>query len=301
MNIPAIKTVESVTIPKSFDFAKNKLGLTSLDDKEDKNLSSLALGGLYEGVSVRNLTAAYGAFANKGIYTSPYTYTKVVDSKGKVLIEKEISSNRVFSEQTAYIMTSVLETTANGSLGSPAKIPNMTAAGKTGTTNEDKDRWYVGYTPYYMGGVWYGYDSPKTVPYSRTSVVAHKLWKAVMTKLHKNLADKKFEEPSGIVRANICTQTGKLALAYTCPTTNEIFKKGNVPHEYCSGKGHKVQNEEENSETHNEAEEPNTAPTAAVSPSAKPTPSAIPDNEAAETPKPQSTPLASSELPDTEE
>ncbi len=238
MNIPAIKTVETVGVNKSFDFAKNKLRLSSLDESQDKNLSSLALGGMYNGVSVKNMTAAYGAFANKGIYTEPYTYTKVVDSKGKILLEKEIVAERVFSEQTAYLMTSVLKSTAEGSLGRSAAIPGMVSAGKTGTTNDDKDRWYIGYTPYYLGGVWYGYDIPKTVPYNRTSVVAHKLWKAVMTSLHKDLKNTPFEKPAGIVSVSICKNTGNLAVADICPAYTEEFKKGATPKFLCSTEGH---------------------------------------------------------------
>ncbi len=287
MNIPAIKTVEEVGISKSFDFAKNKLGLSSLDDEHDKNLSSLALGGMYNGVSVKNLTAAYGAFANKGIYTKPYTYTKVVDSKGKVLIEHKVTSERVFSEQTAYLMTSVLKSTAEGSLGSPARIPGMISAGKTGTTNDDKDRWYVGYTPYYLGGVWYGYDQPKTVPYSRTSVVAHKLWRAVMTTLHKDLKNKDFEKPSGISGATICTGSGKLATD-SCPAKYEEFKRSQVPNKYCSIEH--IQENPEDAVEENQADL-SASPDASASPAVSAIPSSTPGTsaEANATSKPATT------------
>ncbi len=234
MNIPAIKTVELVGVDTSFDFVKNKLGITSFDDTNDKNLSALALGGMYNGVTVKNLTAAYGAFANKGIYTEPYTYTKVVDANGKILLENKIVTRQVFSEETAYLMTSILKTTAEGSLGSPARIPGMISAGKTGTTNDDKDRWYIGYTPYYLGGVWYGYDQPKTVPYSRTSVVAHKLWRAVMTDLHKGLKNVPFDKPSGINTAVLCAESGQLAIE-GCPAyTEEFKKKAKIPSSLCT-------------------------------------------------------------------
>lgn len=246
MNIPAIKTVQSVGVETSFDYAKNKLGLKTLDDVNDKNLSPLSLGGLTEGVSVLELTAAYGAFANKGIYTEPYTYTKVVDRYGNTVIEKDIESRRVFSEETASIMTSVLKSTAEGSLGISAKLSgNMPSAGKTGTTNDDKDRWYIGYTPYYLGGVWYGYDIPKTVPYSATRIVAHKLWQAVMNDIHSGFEVKKLNDGGNIVYVNVCEKTGKLPNS-SCTVTKEIFKKGHTPTSYCKGHAVKTETNEEN-------------------------------------------------------
>lgn len=270
MNIPAIKTVLSVGIETSFDFAKNKLGLKSLDDVNDKNLSPLSLGGLTKGVSVLDLTAAYGAFANKGVYTEPYTYTKVADRYGNTVIEKDIKSRRVFSEETASIMTSVLKSTAEGPLGVSAKLSGgMPSAGKTGTTNDDKDRWYIGYTPYYLGGVWYGYDQPKTVPYAATRIVAHKIWQAVMNDIHSGLEVKKLDEGGNVVYVNVCTQTGKLPSA-SCTVTKEIFKKGHTPTAYCKGHAVKTEESDENaspkpSETPGEpagTEQPSAAPTA---------------------------------------
>lgn len=271
MNIPAIKTVQSVGVETSFDYAKNKLGLKSLDDVNDKNLSPLSLGGLTKGVSVLDLTAAYGAFANKGIYTEPYTYTKVVDRYGNTVIEKDIVSRRVFSEETATIMTSVLKSTAEGSLGISAKLSGgMPSAGKTGTTNDDKDRWYIGYTPYYLGGVWYGYDTPKTVPYAATRIVSHKIWQAVMNDIHSGLEVKKLNDGGNVVYVNVCTQTGKLPNS-SCSVTKEIFKKGHTPSSYCKGHAVKTDETDENAipkpssspGDESETAAPSAAPTAA--------------------------------------
>lgn len=273
MNIPAIKTVQSVGVETSFDYAKNKLGLKSLDDINDKNLSPLSLGGLTKGVSVLDITAAYGTFANKGIYTEPYTYTKVVDRYGNTVIEKDIESRRVFSEETATIMTSVLKSSAEGSLGISAKLSSgMPSAGKTGTTNDDKDRWYIGYTPYYLGGVWYGYDQPKTVPYSATRIVTHKIWQAVMNDIHSGLDVKKFDENGNVVYVNVCTQTGKLPNS-SCSVTKEIFKKGHTPTSYC--RGHTVKSTEPETEM---SPKPSSTPgeTSETSPSPSDVPTAAP-------------------------
>ncbi len=235
MNIPAIKTLVQVGVDTSYDFLVNKMGFSQISAKDDKYLAPLSLGGLTKGVSVKEMAAAYTTFANEGMYTKPYMYTKVLDRSGNIILEKEVVSRRVFSEQTAGVMTSVLVTTAEGGLGISAKLNNMTAAGKTGTTNDDKDRWYVGYTPYYVGAVWYGYDDPKTVPYSQTSIVAHKLFKSVMNDVHKGLANKSFPEPSGVKWVTICQDSGELAKDTCENTTYELFKSNMVPSRSCSG------------------------------------------------------------------
>lgn len=282
MNIPAIKTVQSVGVETSFDFAKNKLGLKSLDDVNDKNLSPLSLGGLTKGVSVLDLTAAYGAFANKGIYTEPYTYTKVVDRYGNTVIEKEVVSHRVFSEETATIMTSVLKSTAEGSLGISAKLSDgMPSAGKTGTTNDDKDRWYIGYTPYYLGGVWYGYDTPKTVPYAATRIVAHKIWQAVMNDIHSDLSVKKLDEGGNVVYVNVCEKTGKLPNS-SCETIKEIFKKGHTPTSYCKGHAVKTDEQDENSSPKPSATPGETSAPEETTGASTPIPHATPQNTESE-------------------
>lgn len=223
MNIPAIKTLEKVGVETAFDFAKNKLGLSTLVEDgavSDKNLAPLALGGLTDGVTVLEMTAAYNAFAADGIYTEPYFYTKVTDREGKVLLEKEIVTRRVFSEKTAKYMTGVLKATAQGPLGAAAAIPGRQSAGKTGSTNDDKDRWYMGYTTYYTAGVWYGYDIPVLLPYYATRQVPHKLWSDVMRLSHEGLPVKNFEGINysipAIKRYYLCEETGLVA-GETCP------------------------------------------------------------------------------------
>ena len=240
MNIPAIKTLELVGIENSFDFVKNKLGLSTLiaeGPENDKNLASLALGGLTEGVTVLEMTAAYNAFAADGIYTEPYLYTKVTDRDGKVLLEKEIVSRRVWSKKTAKYMTGILRATAQGSLGIAAAIPNRQSAGKTGSTNDDKDRWYMGYTTYYTAGVWYGYDSPKLLPYYATRQVPHKLWKNVMIEIHSDLPVKNFEginyTIAPIEKFFICKETGMIATE-GCPEKKEVLKEETEDLEVCT-------------------------------------------------------------------
>ena len=238
MNIPAIKTLEKVGVDKAFDFAKNKLGLSTLVEEgavSDKNLAPLALGGLTDGVTVLEMTAAYNTFAADGIYTEPYFYTKVTDREGKVLLEKEIVTRRVFSEKTAKYMTGVLKATAQGPLGAAAAIPGRQSAGKTGSTNDDKDRWYMGYTTYYTAGVWYGYDIPVLLPYYPTRQVPHKLWSDVMRLSHEGLPVKNFEGINYTIPAiqhyYLCEETGLVA-GETCPK-KEVSKEETEGIEPC--------------------------------------------------------------------
>ncbi len=231
-NIPAVKTLRSVGLDTSYNFMTKKYNFSSIIP-DDKNYSPLSLGGLTKGVSVKEMAAAYSVFVNKGVYITPHTYTKVLDSSGKVLLEYTPKSNRVLSEANAFIMTSFLSEVVNGSAGTGrgAKLSNMATYGKTGTSNSNHDKWFVGFTPYYVGAVWYGYDNkPKGV--STNASVS--IWKKVMTKVHENLPDKEIPVPSNVTSASICQRTGKLASPGCRYAHKEYFVKGTVPSKYCN-------------------------------------------------------------------
>lgn len=239
MNIPAIKTLEKVGVETAFDFAKNKLGLSTLVEtgaSSDKNLAPLALGGLTKGVTVLEMTAAYNAFASGGIYTEPYYYTTVTDRNDKVILEKEVVTRRVFSDKTSKYMTGILKATAEGPLGMAASLSGRQSAGKTGSTNDDKDRWYMGYTTFYTAGVWYGYDIAETLPYYATRQVPHKLWRDVMTKAHANLPVETFKGINytlpKITRYYVCEETGLIA-GETCPK-KEVTEEETEGLEVCT-------------------------------------------------------------------
>lgn len=250
INIVAAKVAQMVGVDESFKFLTEKLHISSLVNQKkmpdgsmysDRNLSAMALGGLTEGVTILEMTAAYTPFVNKGIYTRPFTYTKVVDNNGKVLLEKKQQINIAFSPQTAYIMNNLLISVVRSSMGSPARLSSgITAGGKTGSTNEDKDRWFIGFTPYYLGGVWYGFDTPSPLPFNPTGAMSLKIWKKVMDELHKGKSQKNFEMPTGIVNADICKKSGLLA-TNSCRADNsavsEIFKAGNLPKSSCNYHG----------------------------------------------------------------
>jgi penicillin-binding protein 1A len=208
------------------------MGVTSLDER-DKNLSSLALGGLTKGISVRELAGAYSTFANDGVYTSPITYTKVLDNNGKEVLVNKQKSTEVFSSKTADTMNNLLKSVVTGGTGAAANFRrDIDICGKTGTTDDDKDRWFVGYTPYYVGVVWFGYDTPKEI----SGVGANPTispWVKVMSAIHKNLPSKRFENsgntdpsPSAEIESETVTitfdkSTGMLATE-NCPIGNII-------------------------------------------------------------------------------
>lgn len=162
-NIPFVKIMAELKTEVSRKYMKN-MGISTLDDTHDVGLS-LAIGGLYKGISPLEMAAAYATIANDGVYKTPLFYTKIVDSEGKIVLEPEQETKEVFSKQTAYIVKDLLKSvvTGVGGTASYCRISGIDVAAKTGTTNDDKDRWLCGFTNYYSGATWYGYDNPEEV------------------------------------------------------------------------------------------------------------------------------------------
>ncbi|MDD4188779.1 MAG: penicillin-binding transpeptidase domain-containing protein, partial [Eubacteriales bacterium] len=187
-------------------------------DRTKEQYVSVAMGGLEKGVSPLQMAAAYVPFANKGLYFKPITYTKVLTSDGELLLENEQPYEKVYSETTAFIMTDMLKgvTTAGGTapncvVGDGKSIPT---AGKTGTTSDNIDKWFVGFTPYYVGAAWYGYDNNHEkieLSSGDERAKASQIWTAVMNKIHEGLGEADFDIPSGLVERNICIYSGKIA------------------------------------------------------------------------------------------
>ena len=233
-NIPALKIMAELTPEKSIEYL-NKMGIKSLNEDEDAVLS-LALGGTTNGATPLEMAAAYGTIANDGVYITPTFYTKVVDSAGNVVLEPKQEKTRVISEENAYITkTIVQEPVKSGGTATYCAIPGMDTAAKTGTTDDDYDRWLCGFTPYYSAAVWFGYDRNEEVRYSGTNP-AGQLWDKVMTNIHRDLSNASFERPDGIVTATVCRKTGCLACESCTDTYKEIFTSDNMP-EKCEGHG----------------------------------------------------------------
>lgn len=263
LNTVPVEILNNLGVNKSFNFLTNSLGITSLvrsmeDDNgkiySDIGLSQLALGGLTNGISVEELTAAYTPFVNRGIYTKPYTFSEVLDAEGNELLSNEPESDIAMSEQTAYIMSMLLREVVTGGTGTAANLPSgMFTAGKTGTTSDNNDRWFVGYTPHYVAGVWYGYDQPQTIKASGNPCIP--VWKKVMTKINAGLPNKLPTRPSGVIPVSYCSETG-LAAGSSCTEVESFwFTNDNKPSKVCYSM-HEGENDEpdENGEAETETE-----------------------------------------------
>ncbi|WP_105619388.1 transglycosylase domain-containing protein [Vallitalea okinawensis] len=237
MNILAVKTVYDIGIPTAFDYLEN-FGFTTLVDA-DKGYS-LPLGGLTNGVTNLELTASYGTIANSGVYTEPILYTKVVDQNGNIILQNVPETHTVIKDTTAFLLTDMMVDVINHGTGSRADFDerSMPIAGKTGTAQNSKDLWLVAYTPYYVAGVWTGFDREMTIDDNSYHL---ELWQSVMEDIHidKELPYKEFDQPPGITQAFVCTESGKLAteLCQQDPRGSrarwEYFVAGAAPSEYC--------------------------------------------------------------------
>lgn len=235
VNVNAVKVFMDLGVEQSLAFAK-ALGISSIVESgevNDLNASSLALGGMTNGVSPLEMAAAYGAFANEGVYTEPICYTKVTDKHGTILLERTAETNQAMSAPTASIMTDILRSTVTDGLAKRAQITNMAVAGKTGTTTDNYDAWFVGFTPYYSAAVWIGNDV--NLELDEGSASATRVWQLVMNEVHKGLESKKFVMDESLVTAEVDIKSGKLPSELSAldprgsTVRTEYFLEGTVP------------------------------------------------------------------------
>ena len=232
-NPTAVRTAIKLTLPASYAFMTENLGFTTLTNDDMTAAGALALGGLSKGVTTREMAAAYASFANGGVYTMPRTYTEVRDHNGNVILENKSESHVAMKESTAYAMNELLKNVVRNGTGTGANFSGMTIAGKTGSTNSNNDRYFVGYTPYYTAAVWVGYDTPTRIVASGNPAAT--LWKTFMSKVHAGLPNKDFDVSSdGMVSVTVCTQTGLLASA-GCPSQTVKVASGSAPTLSCDG------------------------------------------------------------------
>ena len=224
-NIPFVKVVAEMTPEKSKEYLK-KMGVTTIDDERD-GLAALAIGGFTNGITTLEMAAAYATIANDGVYKTPLLYTKVTDMNGNVVLAPEQNTEQVFSAQTAYVIKDILKSVVQSGTATYCKISGMDVAAKTGSTNNYYDRWLCGFTNYYSGATWYGYDENEEVRGENN--FAGKIWAATMKKVHSGMEGSKFDKPEGIVSATICKDSGKRATDKCTNTTTEIFVEGTVP------------------------------------------------------------------------
>ena len=188
------------------------MGLSLVPD--DMNLSGLGMGGMTYGLNTIEMAAAYAAFANGGVYTEPRMYLEVRDANGNVVLKNDSQSHVAMKDTTAQIMNKMLQSVVTSGTGTSARFNrNMAIAGKTGTTSEDYDRYFVGYTPYYSAAVWTGYEYNEKMNVSGGNPSAV-LWQLVMAPVHEGLENKKFPTPNGLVTVDFCQDSGLLPNEY---------------------------------------------------------------------------------------
>jgi len=242
-NRAAVQLLQQIGIPTAVRYAE-RLGIGGLPE-----VPSLALGS--GEVTLMSMTSAYSAFANQGMFTAPALIRRVDDSSGRILYASSTREDRALSEATAFIMTSMMSDVINGGTAWQARRVGFTlpAAGKTGTTNDYRDTWFVGFTPHLVTGVWIGYDMPRTIiANGYAGELAVPLWGRFMAVATRNDKPDKFAMPASVVPVTICRLSGKLPAA-GCesavmfdrdgnPTDRsmlytEYFVRGTEPTEYC--------------------------------------------------------------------
>lgn len=311
-NIPTVKAMEKITPALGVEYLK-KFGFTSILDTQteipagsgdyfsDVNLPT-ALGGITKGVSNLELTAAYAAIANNGTYIKPVFYTKILDSEGNVVIDNTPEKTTVIKPSTAYLLTSAMEDVVKKGTGKRLKLNNMPVAGKTGTTDNYKNLWFAGYTPYYTCAVWAGYDDNTVLPSGTARTYQQTLWRTIMQRIHNDLPSKEFEMPSTVEKASICTKTGLLA-TYSCKSVTEYFDTETLPKKYCNGHFFNFFNQGNNSDDEDDEEpKPDNSvdvPDEITPPTTNPEPETPETPEVPETPETPETPTEPTPNPQT--
>ncbi|MBE6633306.1 MAG: hypothetical protein E7620_03065 [Ruminococcaceae bacterium] len=240
-NTVAVRILEELGRERAFRYAKDRFHLESLAEGgavTDCDVAALALGQLNYGLTLRELTDAYTVFADRGCYHPYRSYYRVLDGDGTLLLSNPDVSERVLSEENAAIMTKLLQgVVENGTSGVITLGRRIECAGKTGTTQNDHDRWFIGYTPQWICGVWCGYEYPEPLV-GRNLCTG--IWNEVMTRLSAVSTGKKtFEVPSGVMKLTYCRDSGAL-LADACHfdprgerMENGWFTRENCPNGVC--------------------------------------------------------------------
>jgi len=252
INTVTVKVLEDLGIDSSFNFLYDKLKMKSLIPVKtldngnvvtDKDYAALALGQFNFGVTLRETAAAYSIFANNGIYNDCRSFTKVTDSQGKIILLNDYHGEAVISEDTASLMTLMLKNVLNEGTATDIKLKNeIEIAGKTGTTQNNNDKWFIGYTPSYICGTWLGYEYPKSLS-DLEGNPCHDIWEDIMRELSREQIETRtntnFNLSERIVKADYCIDSGKL-LTEACVADPRgsrketgYFVAGKEPHEYC--------------------------------------------------------------------
>jgi len=193
INTVSAQILDKLTPKVSYSYLHDRLGVVSLVES-DRDYAPLALGQLTNGITVREMAQAYDSFVNDGVFTYARTYTRITDSEGNTVLDNPAETIVAFKANTAWTITYMLNIAATYGTGSESYFGTMPHAGKTGSSSDYCDRWFVGYTPYYVAAVWTGYDTPSRMYVSGNP--AAQIWKKIMQPLHEGLEYKAFKTPT---------------------------------------------------------------------------------------------------------
>ncbi len=255
VNTVAVKILEQLGTENAFSLLHDRMKIRSLISETTENgrvytdiaLSPMALGQLTKGVTVADITAGYTALCNGGEFHCAHTVIQILDSNGNILVDNRQDGDKIFSPQTATIMTKLLQNVTSSGTASVMDMKKITeCAGKTGTTSGDKDRWYIGYTPDLLAGVWFGYPEPKALDgYPTIPSPALRTWDNIMKEINTeeclgHEVQRKFTVAEGVITATYCRDSGSLpSSACMCDLRGirletGYFTKETLPDSYCS-------------------------------------------------------------------
>lgn len=229
INTYAVQLLDKIGVQSAFNMGK-ALGLPLIDKGpvNDVALAPLSLGGLTRGVTPVQMAAAYGSFGNGGIYIKPHFITKIVDSKGETLYEYKPQITRAMSQETAWLMNNLLQTVVSSGTGTNARVPGVPTGGKTGTSEENRDCWFCGFTPLYSCAVWMGYDTKINMRNQYGGGYPAKLVRSMLSKAHEKKKSGSWAKPKNIISVSVCSKSGKRPGA-TCG-------EGDIISEFCVAK-----------------------------------------------------------------
>lgn len=235
-NVPAAILANELGVNTVIKYLKN-FGITSIVEEgavNDYNIAAVSLGAMSRGISPLEMAQAYACIANDGQLNKVTSYTKVTNNRGETLLEKHPNPEQVLDSKVAYLVKDMLRTSVSEGLARNAMMTNHTAYGKTGTTSDNFDVWFTGFTTYYTGATWFGNDI--NIPLSMGSEFTAGFWRKVMDDVHKDLEPQQFAVPDGIISVTVDRISGKIPTELTAKDPRntlitDIFIRGFEPTE----------------------------------------------------------------------
>ena len=234
-NAAAAQTIQKVGTQDAYNQATSNLGFSHLAEADSYNLGALSIGGMEGGVTVREMASAMEYIGNGGLYYKPYTYYYVTDSNGNIILDNRNNTPiEAYTPETAYKMNRLLKynvQTSTHSASQYAQVAGWDIVGKTGTTDDAKDIWFVGASPYCTLACWMGYDQPAVVSYGNLAAIT---WQKVMSNYLADKTVKEFDMPATLIPATYCKGSGLLASSFCYDTGTGYYTSADMPG-YCTG------------------------------------------------------------------